>query len=319
MSAFMWFWAKRHFFDLKVSELKWTSACKVSLFDFEVSLQPFETPVIGRGTDFNKSIALEKAVMESLERSIYHKFFHKYPSTNGMAIHIQKNISVQNANLELIERDVFLRYFFTQKNIPDVSSSLKTSIPNEVEFLKRNGIELKLGEMLVSPTAKVYICTSFGTGSQPEYGSIIGLGAATSKENAIAKAIGECLSKTYAWLDQRHAPLSLYDFEKLDYHSPDDHYFLGLNREPYGNFWLNLFKEGACPIIEPKYDIKTEVINIKSLYDKLPPYYYSIAKSADCFDLKFGPTHLSQSDQSRLDLFTKRDAFNVPDFPHNFA
>jgi hypothetical protein len=90
-----------------MKEFKWPALGPNRVFDFEVTLTIEGTPSIGRGTDFDESLALEKASGEAVERALCDSLGI---STVGVAVHPDPAHAMENARRERVERAIFDRH-----------------------------------------------------------------------------------------------------------------------------------------------------------------------------------------------------------------
>jgi len=97
------------------------SLAALGIIDIEVELLIANEKYWGRGTSFDKNMALIKACSEAIERFFLHK--NKFATSNGMATHINENLAREAATLELIERDLFLCRYLTQTPFCEIQYS----------------------------------------------------------------------------------------------------------------------------------------------------------------------------------------------------
>ena len=98
-----WLTDRRKDFELSIREFTWPLAMGSSLSDFEVTLLHEGNASVGRGTDLDPNLALEKACAEALERLVCSE--HGVSSI-GIALHTNSIFARVNARLEFIERHV---------------------------------------------------------------------------------------------------------------------------------------------------------------------------------------------------------------------
>ena len=102
-----WLTNHRKSFELRIREFEWPSVIAARNTDFEVAMLYNGETVVGRGTDTDPNLALEKACAEAIERLVCVK--HGV-SSMGVALHTEKLLAKQNARSEFIERRVLAHH-----------------------------------------------------------------------------------------------------------------------------------------------------------------------------------------------------------------
>lgn len=108
-----WLFANKETFDFRINEFQWGKSLSKSLYDFEASITLNGQVHLGRGTDTNELLALEKACAEAIERLVC--WSHRI-ATDGIAIHKSKELARLSSRREAVER--FLLKWHQDNNAP---------------------------------------------------------------------------------------------------------------------------------------------------------------------------------------------------------
>lgn len=143
----------------------------LGISDIEAEIEIYGQKYRGRGTAFDQGIALKKACSESIERFFLHK--NRFPTSNGMATHINNESAIKTATLELIERDLFLCRHLTKT--PFLKLNFSNKLIDQVKnLLKDQNINLSFYSMGKVNSIQAVLCTIEGLSSKTPFGYIIG-------------------------------------------------------------------------------------------------------------------------------------------------
>lgn len=181
--------------------------------------------------------------------------------------------------MELIERDAFLYHYLNQLS----PSELELQLPNEksitkgIQFLRKNGFQVHLGQLNALAEEFVIVAVAEGTRSNLNVGLSIGLGCDGKIESAIEKAFWECFRHAISLCNFRAQSvphiLDLNEFLKIQHPDPADHIALSLNPEYARSAleWLvptSKDKFPQQPLPDDSYHI--QLLTPPHPFDKLP-------------------------------------------------
>jgi hypothetical protein len=175
-----WLLANANKIDLRIRFFDNKILKTFGIHDIEAKISVDGKEYSGRGTYFDKEIALKKACGEAIERFFLHR--NKFQNSNGMAVHSNAKLAIDGARLELIERDLFLCRYITQ------TPYLKIPTPNDFmrrigPLLKNEGIGLNFYTMGMINSKRAILCAIDGFERQDSFGYI--LGSASGDSNSI--------------------------------------------------------------------------------------------------------------------------------------
>jgi hypothetical protein len=155
------------FFDNHILE-------SLGIFDIEARIHVGEKNYWGRGTSFDKEIALKKACSEAIERFFLHK--NKFLNSNGIAVHTSETLAIEAAKFELIERDLFLCRFLTKTPFFKIQLS-SNSHKNWSRSLAGQSIGLNFYSMGLINSIRGVLCVIDGLEYPEPFGYILGTAA----------------------------------------------------------------------------------------------------------------------------------------------
>ncbi|UOF00421.1 YcaO-like family protein [Bdellovibrio reynosensis] len=310
--------------DFKVKVLNWPQLWGIDIHDCEVTIQSEGRFFSGRGTDKDKSIAINKATAEAIERSV---LTHNHIDTsNGVAAHLSISEAKTAACSELIERDLFLSHYLTKK--PYYEIPLPTVLKKEYDLffteISRNLLKTKsyfLGEI---NGVGVYATALFGINFKVPFGIEIGLGSSTDRTKSLEKSLIECFrqASNIIFHPTTINNITIDDFSKIDSPTFLDHGNLALNLDFYNSI-AEYFNTEPNALIPPK-NFKVDTIQYSILETgfsdlKSAPLKFAQAKCKDLQSLYLGIPKPNDINLGRLRLFSNNKNLNFIDlnlFPH---
>ncbi|MBF0365603.1 MAG: YcaO-like family protein [Oligoflexia bacterium] len=317
--------------DIHVNELNWISNFFEGYYDVEVFFKINGNKVFGRGiSNKSKDHAVEKAITESIERSVFSEVRKLSDiTTSGWAFHIDEQKAILNASLELIERDLFFCHYLTKTPFLDVSDDRDIVKGTLFEIAKRkmamDGLELKLGHVFSSDDFHCFICIGFGDKYSTPFGSVMGMACDLSIQDAINKAILECVPNLLAHIKGTvNKVYNESDFIKLKKFSPLDHLALskGLENINYMRSLFSTIKSHLTCKEQTSFFLENMVIEEVSM----PGIFKGCgllgvkAINHDLQKMFFGKTTIDKVNLKRLEKFSgkKLNFCNLQTYPHPF-
>lgn len=181
--------------QLRLMKFDWPQKLEFSVFDFEVSIWLAGKRFVGRGVHSNESIALEKAIGESFERSLG-TLVPGVSDFGGIAVHTDLRCAIEAAQLELIERDAFFSHFLTSTPFIYSNDLADSALGERLMYVGQGlGITVKDYSLCAPEGYFVSAVLLFGTCStRIPFGVRVGLGCShQSQKMALEKAIYEVL------------------------------------------------------------------------------------------------------------------------------
>lgn len=187
-----WASANRKRIGLQGKEFDWARRHGAGLFDFSVSITAQGKSAVGRGSDTDETLALEKAVSEAIERCICRA---QGISTIGVAAHRTPELARENAGREIAERFALQAALEGTVGFLEISASVgdvAAVLPNPKFF-----------EIDVGPLEHIVLgLLDF------DDQKFLGLGCSSEIESGIDKAAVEMARNYFAFLDDRDRFLS---------------------------------------------------------------------------------------------------------------
>lgn len=195
--------------NLRVTKLDWIDSYYKGYSDIEVKVQIDSKNYSGRGSDFDSTTALMKAVTESIERFVCHV---NEISSIGVAGHYNLDIAKENALLEFIERSLIWSHFHNKicmKRISTESISANTK-DFGIASLKMHQFNMNV------PNGYFGVFTlAEGLSSGFEIGGIMGASVAPDFDEALKKSSIECLRNVAALASHSHESMPYEQFKKI--------------------------------------------------------------------------------------------------------
>ncbi len=209
--VFKWILNNISTLDASITEFTWCKKIWPHSTDIEIELKLDGDKYIGRGFSFNYNHALVKSFSEVCER--YTKTVKNIKKISGVAVHSDYALACQNAMFEAIERDVFFCHFFT-KTPGTIVQKNQLSFTNlfVLDFLSKQNIEIVLVELSTIDKVKTVVSIAIGNNSEKKFGIILGLGSSLQLDDAIHKALVECLRNVTGYLNS-----DVFFNEKIDF------------------------------------------------------------------------------------------------------
>ena len=252
--------------NLRVTKLDWIDRYYKDYSDIEVKIQIDSKTYFGRGSDFDSTTALMKAVVESIERFVCH--VNKISSI-GVAGHYDLDIAKENARLEHVERSLIWSHFHNKIGMNYISTENISINTKDFEntSLKRHQFKMN------APNGYFGVFTlAEGLESGLEIGGIMGASVARDLDSALNKSSIECLRNVSALANHTHESLSYEQFKKISKPSSEDSQKLLFNKS-YCKELLDIISR------ENVVELSTTLNLEKMIFEELP---YSALVLKDC-------------------------------------
>jgi hypothetical protein len=183
-----------------VVELTWARSLATPLYDFAATYEHEGKCYEGRGTSFDRDLALAKACAEALERWAMHEQGHT--SSNGLALHICAEQAQELARRELWERDSFLARHLSRAHAwePLAAENSSERFLGVLRLLEAQGVECLFSIWQEAGLFGV-ACSAWGEQASRPFGVVVGLGTGTTAIEAHEKAAFEALRNAMAVLN----------------------------------------------------------------------------------------------------------------------
>ena len=230
-----WIAASADALDLGIVELGWPAVWAPGFTATQATVSIGGRKFTGTGIARDTDLAVVKATVEAIERWI--TTVNELPNSSGLAGHDSIAQASINARNELVERDAFFCHYLT--NTPFLQMLPSDLAKNALIDWQRlssqatdEGVELRLARMVVPTGIHGIVCFAFGARAKNPFGVIAGLGCAENFDDAVLKAILECLGNTTAQIDGvQHGPISRRNFGEIPNPGVMEHMRLGLSSE----------------------------------------------------------------------------------------
>jgi hypothetical protein len=307
--------------DLNVKLFENTTLESFGIFDLETSIRIGERTYFGRGTAFERELALKKACSEAIERFFLSK--NRYTTSNGIAVHQSYELAAKAAQSELIERDLFMCHFLTSTPFSPVEIQ-NDFLLRVKRSLSLHGAHITFYSMGSLNGIEGILCAIDGLSASEPFGYILGSSAGNST-NLWQSAFLEAF-RNFAHLDKNRS-LSLESFlekEKGEGVGFIDHGLLALDigyasklKEIYFN---ESFVAQRSEKSEQKVFIRLEEIEKKETIFEGSPLIVTRATSSELQNLFVGTTDISNVNRSRLEKFSelRNKKLSLSMLPHPF-
>lgn len=275
-----------------------------NIFHFRVSDIDQSINVNGSGSDFDKEVALKKALSEFCERAVY-KNIGLDESSNGYAAHESLALAQDSSLTELIERDVFLSCWMSkstplwlkEKSILEIYPSYTS----RADVFGKSGLNIRIGILGVCQNVIVLFGElSPKKQSKFNFGRIIISSASKSFEYGIHKVIIDLRRAVNFILSQETgcSPVFPQNIKK-----PFEHILYYSNPNCSENLaWLDDFSlNDDIRVFDSILDI--QFIEHVNPYKDLIPVTVVQAKSSNSQDYFVGPTTVEKVNMNRIKSF----------------
>lgn len=309
--------------QLRITKLDWPEKLGFSVFDFEASIALAGKRFSGRGVHSDESIALDKAISESFERSL-ECLTPDQIDFGGLAVHTDLQEAAEAAQLELIERDSFFCHFLTSTPFQKSNLIMDSDIGRRLVLVGREfGISVK--DSILSTPRGIFASAVFVFGQHSvkrSFGVRIGLGCSrTSQEAALEKAVLEVLPMfSFATLGAPPEVAAPHELLAIGKPGPEDHIKWAHHPSSADAMADCLSNESSCPVAEPldKDLIVTEQIHSPSAWPSVMPLVAVGARHPTAVRSFFGGNQIAPLFKERLERFSGRsfEKLNLPQLPH---
>lgn len=257
----------------------------------------------GHGTDFNKEIALKKALHEYVERYYFRQYLTSvgFQTTNGIAAHLDQSSSERSAINELLERHVFLSHWL--QAIPPVwiddpetlGQILTAKNTILVEKLIAKNFNIRFG--ILAKVDEIFVAISI-IKKQGETGFAVSCSSDTSINIAMEKCLIDSIRVADLIENRKNNNMKLFiDLESSQVTTPEEHLEYYLNEANWRG--LEWFFETSDQV--RKYDLP-HVETMTWTNDTILPWkvHVSFAISNKVQKLYFGETKTEYIHQFNL-------------------
>lgn len=294
---------------------------KMGIFDITVEIEIDGVDSFGRGTDFDRNIAIRKAMSEALER--FYLKYNKFPNSNGMAAHFNKANAIENAKNELIERDLFLCNFLTSTPFSVMEAS-SIEIDKCREIL-RKGVRLNFYKMGEGDQKIAVLCTIDGIECEAvPFGYFMGTSVSNNLKSAINSAFCEAYrSFAHFASSENTKEISERSFLNMRAHEIcfEDHGYLSLNLDYAKKLREIYFEDKFAKVSSILTPIFVEQnIPVHSLIEDCPLIVARVTSSS-LQNLYCGFDNNLNANLGRLKEFSKglgRELLMISKMPHPF-
>lgn len=304
--------------DFSLTEITAHQKCLPDYHDFAAKITMRGEDFHGRGRGWTREDAVRKACGEALERAVSVFMRDELDeNTNGWALGIDEEMASTGAVRELIERDAFLCHYYTQTSFFEGRQAENSRFWPLLSFCESKGVDIRVGRMETLDGRSAYCAAAFGEKFTPAFGVIVGLGCHVAEEEALDKALAECMTSTLAFLEAPESPFILSEFEAITKPAVSDQGKLALSMESL-RFVRPLF-ELRKKRSEKVASFPQVTIERIPLPDELQgaPLVVCRARSPQVQPLRFGVTR--DLNWKRLRDFHGGKDVVVPRFPHPLA
>lgn len=179
--------------NLSLNELSWPDFFLPGLHDFSAKITVHGETFFGRGTDFNRRSAMLKSIVEAIERATIK--LNGLTLSTGMSAHSTEKGAKLNSYHELLQFDRVFCHHFAAKAYSLTKINQTNFIDLEVlkrEFSERN-VSIDCFSLTPSRDAVVYVAIMHHKYPKTHQGIVCGFGASSKHEDALEKALIECL------------------------------------------------------------------------------------------------------------------------------
>ncbi len=241
-----WLVDNRHALGFSLREIDWSRHWRRQLFDFEAEILIHGKAIVGRGTDQNERLALEKACAEAIERAICVSLGI---SSKGMAVHISAQLAIENSKSEAIERSIFDWHLET--NYPFVQIQDHFFNDFVAPLVMNDGTSIRLFRMVSVNELEYLICLICENGHQ-----FLGMSGSKSIQDSASKALIEALRNLLAYREDSVRFLASVESDS-DLWCADKRFIGSMS-----HLFVDKFDEKVVP---PGIEVRSEMINIADI------------------------------------------------------
>ena len=227
-----WAKANQRFLEVKIRRLTWIDDWLPGAWDFECSIRVGAHRFVGRGTAFDRTVSLEKALSEAVERAVV--FDSQIESSNGVAAYPTRQGAEHRALQELVERHLYMNHHYRCLSMDKIESNsvILSHVKPLLDSLVNCDVGLEVYEMTKLGSFRTTMVRLNGHRLIPKFGSVIGLGSRKNLSDSVAQSLFEAARKlAYCLVSGDRNSLSLEEFKSLESPSIVDHGLLGRNYE----------------------------------------------------------------------------------------
>jgi hypothetical protein len=241
-----WLVNNRQALGLKLRELDWSKHWQQKIFDFEAEMTVQGKVVVGRGTDQNELLAVEKACAEAIERGICTNFGI---SSKGIAIHTDPQSARDNSAQEAAERAIFDWHLRTRSAFTPVPHSRLKNLP--APLICNETTTIRFFEMSAINSYDSLICLIGESDRQ-----FLGLASSKGIDGSAYKALIEAMRNLLAYREEPP------NFLKSVQSNPD---LWCADMEFFTKISELFTKPPGELLVPPRIEIATELIDLKNI------------------------------------------------------
>lgn len=235
-------------------------------------------------------------------------------NSNGCAVHTDPAIARFSARSELLERDSFLCHYYTGTRLgalPETTSSRVNEIKN---FVRSLGRDFAAGVLINEENTPCVLAGINGFQLSPAEGIFLGMGMAKTFDEALEKALSECLRFIEIHLERPTDSISLDEFLSRQKKGVKDHIELAIH-PVFGRLaWDRLFPPvESVSLPEKKLNFNYLEFPVSEVI-KDCPLHFARASCDDLMDVQFGDRWQDSIDPERLRRF--KSVPGLPLIPH---
>jgi YcaO cyclodehydratase, ATP-ad Mg2+-binding len=316
-----WIAASAADLDLRILELGWPKTWARRFTAIQATASIGGRDFIGQGFDVDQDIAVIKATVEAIERSV--KDVHGLRNSSGLAGHGTSEQASINASNELVERDAFFCHYLTKIPFSAFDPTLLLANgaldwPHISRLAREARIELVIARMTVPEGLNGIVCAAFGHHAQRPFGTILGLGCSNNVVDAIQKATWECLANITAHIEGAlEKPISVEEFLRLDKPGVLEHMRLGLSSESAIVMRSLLGTGDPHEVTVNSLSIEIKTLPPPKILESCP-LILMLAESVDAQTAFFGHLHPNVLNIDRLQKFANKPLMihDIQSHPH---
>lgn len=305
---------------LKIDQLEWIKDFAPSFSDVRIHITVGQYEDYSFGADHNHDLALVKATAEAIERAVLEE--HKFPTSNGLAAHINVESAKRSAISELVERDAILCHFYSRTPFSplNISESDRRYLDSVYKWHKSRNIVPRI--LKLASDGVLFVADGRNCNVR-KFGFVLGAGLKDSMADSIASAAIEASRQVAHLLGGKdaHPAKSLEEFMKVDSPNFRDHGDVALDLD-YASQIEYLFTATQNVITNP---LRSDMIKIEMIESKLPelkdcPLVFARATSAGAQDLFLGMPTSATLNLRRIEEFAGRKLapHELSTLPHPF-
>lgn len=282
-----------------------------SFHDLQATIRINDVVFTGHGTDTDEDIALQKAVCEAIERSITSDI-GIYPTSNGIAGHVDQKQAQINARNELIERDSFLFHYIC--NIAPQQLQIKNKLHEEMAEIFPSIVFENYRLSCDKTHHSILTVAKMG-----KRGIIISLGCDQDYNTALNNSLIQICRKVF-YVEKHGVP----ELKSNSIETVEDHFAFGFTHEGMNQFEKmiatemhnrnNNLKSASISTTMLKPTSKT----LKELQQKTGLKFFK-AHEKGAQELFFGTPGLDKINIAKFNKILNGQELLVPYHPHIFA